>query len=187
MPNDTHVTLEQIVALRGVSTSLLGEAVTGALAHDQARAQRLAASLNRLGPHDPRAVRLKGRLGQVEARRDSLRRERERLKKLPKKREAWMVAGQLRDPDGRPLDGLTVKLVATDPQLNKKLTGVKTDANGDFVMAFTAADLGALEPKAKALTLTVKKNTEALYTSRPILAFAPWSTDYFELTLTASS
>lgn len=187
MPEKKQDKMADIAALWETLPSLMEVGADEAVVHEEARMNRLNAMISRLDPKHPRVAGLTQRRDRAVARGEGLKRELERLSKHPRKPEAWTVAGRVRDPDGKPFKNLSVKLVAKEAKLNRRLKDSKTDAHGDFVLAYTDADLGDHINTARELALTVKKGNTVLYTSPATLAYAPWSTDYFELSVPLSS
>ncbi len=158
----------------------------------QARADRLAAALNRLksslGENDPRVLALGQTLASANLAGKSLQVEATRAARLPRvSANEWLVYGRVLDEQGRPVPGLRVRVFDRDRQYDDLLGDTTTDEYGDFAVKYHERDFVEMGEAGPDLYVMVTDAAGTLmYSSRDQVRFEAGRAEYFEIVLGAA-
>lgn len=154
----------------------------------QQRAERIEAERLRLagtlGEDHPRVAALQERgdlLRELGGRIDlTVDRGRTRPRRRP---QEWVARGLIVDAEGRPLEGLTARVVDREGQLAEVLGDTETDADGAFDLPYHLRVFGDEPPE---LFLVVEDaQGQALVSSEPGVRPEPDRTDFFQVVVPA--
>lgn len=174
-------------------TALTGATGLGTAAVlQQRRAQRLdvtaKALAGKLGKDHPDALAVAGMAQAAGDLRVSVSEQTKRARSFPKLHaNEWIVFGTVRDQNGQPAGGLTVRVFDRDRKYDDLLGETETDEHGDFSTVYHERDFKETRENLPELYVMVSDAKGALlYTSRDNVRFNAGRAEYFLIRLGAS-
>lgn len=157
----------------------------------QRRATRLneaAKSLRKkLGKDHPDVLAVEGMAQSITELKGKISNQAARAKNWPKPRpNEWIVFGTVRDQEGKPAEGLIVRVFDRDRKYDDLLGETETDANGDFSVVYHERDFKETRENLPELYVMVSDAKGALlYSSRDSLRYKAGTSEYFAIRLAA--
>lgn len=155
----------------------------------QRRATRLneaAKSLRKkLGKDHPDVLAVEGMAQSITELKGKISNQAARAKNWPKPRpNEWVVFGTVRDQQGKPAEGLIVRVFDRDRKYDDLLGETETDANGDFSVVYHERDFKETRENLPELYVMVSDAKGALlYSSRDSLRYGAGTSEYFSIRL----
>ena len=96
----------------------------------------------------------------------------------------WTVFGKVLDMDGKPAEGLLVRISDKDRKYYDRLGKAVVGDQGQFAFVFNEKDMAELGKDLPDLHLIVEdRSGKVLYTSKDSISYGPGRAEYFETEL----
>jgi hypothetical protein len=186
--NETEINQRLAKAVTDVSKGNAPALATFAKFQEQ-RAERLNTGLQQLkkdvGEKHPGYAAIKTAAETAAAMNMQFKSHAERIQNRPvPKSYEWMVSGQVLDANGKPAEGLTVRVFDRDHKSDDFLGESNTDANGEFSVIFHERDFKEAGEQLPELYITVTDaKGSVLHTTRDDVRFRAGRAEYFLIRL----
>ena len=138
-----------------------------------------------LGKDNPSVTRLRRKASDAESlsRQLSMRAQIESLRPVNEPSD-WTVFGKVLDMDGKPAEGLLVRISDKDRKYYDRLGKAVVGDQGQFAFVFNEKDMAELGKDLPDLHLIVEdRSGKVLYTSKDSISYGPGRAEYFETEL----